>query len=172
MHVSGVSFLNFFKHVGLSGGSNTWKYSFMPESCSEGGLGGDFAEHTAVGSGHDTGRSHPPPLHILRSSQLDAGRLDTELITLLREQLNRVFSMFNPVRASMCSPLALTISVARSGRVSAEKRRTTHYLIKRGTQHVLCIYHNLIQASAHKRVLSFTWIWIKMHAGPDNRVGC
>jgi len=37
----------------------------------------------------------------MRSSQLDAGRLDTELFSLLGEQLGRVLALFNPVRTRM-----------------------------------------------------------------------
>jgi hypothetical protein len=44
--------------------------------------------------------SAPPPwpLRILRSTQLDALRLDAELVTMLREQFARVFAFFQPVR--------------------------------------------------------------------------
>lgn len=37
------------------------------------------------------------PLHVLKSSQLDAARLDTELIAMLREQFMSIFSLFQPV---------------------------------------------------------------------------
>ncbi len=52
----------------------------------------------------------PWPLRILRSSQLDALRLDVELQTLLKEQLLRSLAFFDPVsrqRAS-ASPLHAT----------------------------------------------------------------
>lgn len=44
-------------------------------------------------------RSAPPPwpLRVLRSSQLDALRLDDELLAMLREQFARVFAFFQPV---------------------------------------------------------------------------
>ncbi len=35
---------------------------------------------------------------VMRASQLDAGRLDTELTAMLREQFMRIFSLFQPVR--------------------------------------------------------------------------
>lgn len=38
------------------------------------------------------------PLRVLRSSQLDAGRLDAELHTMLHEQFMAVFQLFQPVR--------------------------------------------------------------------------
>ena len=38
----------------------------------------------------------------MRASQLDAGRLDTELTAMLREQFMRIFSLFQPV-----SPLSV-----------------------------------------------------------------
>jgi hypothetical protein len=34
----------------------------------------------------------------MRSSQLDAAKLDVELTTLLREQFEKIFSLFNQVR--------------------------------------------------------------------------
>ena len=34
---------------------------------------------------------------IMRASQLDAGRLDNELTSMLREQFMRIFSLFQPV---------------------------------------------------------------------------
>ena len=36
----------------------------------------------------------------MRSSQLDAGRLDEELGSMLREQFMRVFALFRPVRGA------------------------------------------------------------------------
>jgi hypothetical protein len=35
---------------------------------------------------------------VLRSTQLDALRLDAELVAMLREQFSRVFAFFQPVR--------------------------------------------------------------------------
>jgi hypothetical protein len=35
---------------------------------------------------------------VLRVAQLDAGRLDVELASMLQEQLRRAFSLFRPVR--------------------------------------------------------------------------
>ncbi|GIL76324.1 hypothetical protein Vretimale_5869 [Volvox reticuliferus] len=46
----------------------------------------------------------PPPLHVLRSSQLDALRLDAELGGLLQEQLGRLFEHFSPGRAAQLEP--------------------------------------------------------------------
>jgi hypothetical protein len=49
----------------------------------------------------------------MRANQLDAGRLDTELTAMLREQFMRVFSLFQPVSApsrpvsSACQPAAV-----------------------------------------------------------------
>ena len=34
---------------------------------------------------------------VMRASQLDAGRLDTELTAMLREQFMRIFSLIQPV---------------------------------------------------------------------------
>ncbi|KAF5827321.1 hypothetical protein DUNSADRAFT_866 [Dunaliella salina] len=59
------------------------------------------AAHTAAASAAARAAQdppQPPPLHILRSSALDAGRLDTELTSLLGEQLSKVFALFNPGR--------------------------------------------------------------------------
>eukprot|EP00798_Chlamydomonas_sp_ICE-L_P026102 gene26102-11816_t len=44
------------------------------------------------------------PLQILRSSILDADRLDSELITLLKEQFQKIFSLVMPDRAAEMEP--------------------------------------------------------------------
>jgi len=59
------------------------------------------AAHAAAIAAVAHNHPSPPPLHILRSSQLDAARLDAELTSLLGEQLGRVFALFNPVRAEV-----------------------------------------------------------------------
>jgi hypothetical protein len=48
-----------------------------------------------------TCRSAPPawPLRVQRSSQLDAARLDNELLAMLQEQMNAIFARFRPVSA-------------------------------------------------------------------------
>ncbi|GLI64871.1 hypothetical protein VaNZ11_008258, partial [Volvox africanus] len=46
----------------------------------------------------------PPQLHVLRSSQLDALRLDAELGGMLQEQLGRLFEHFSPGRAAQLEP--------------------------------------------------------------------
>ncbi len=40
----------------------------------------------------------PPSLAVLRVAQLDAGRLDVELASMLQEQLRKAFAFFRPVR--------------------------------------------------------------------------
>ena len=40
----------------------------------------------------------PANAAVLRVAQLDAGRLDVELASMLQEQLRRAFSLFRPVR--------------------------------------------------------------------------
>lgn len=42
-------------------------------------------------------RRRPNDIVVMRSSQLDAAKLDVELTTLLREQFETVFSLFNQV---------------------------------------------------------------------------
>jgi hypothetical protein len=42
----------------------------------------------------------PWPLRVLRSSQLDAQRLDAELTTMLQEQFMAAFTLFQPVSMS------------------------------------------------------------------------
>ncbi|GLC33108.1 hypothetical protein PLESTB_000369600 [Pleodorina starrii] len=46
----------------------------------------------------------PPPLHVLRSSQADALRLDAELGGILQEQLARLFEHFSPGTAAHLEP--------------------------------------------------------------------
>ena len=60
-----------------------------------------------------------PPLdvRVLRVSQIDAGRLDAELTSLLREQLLRVFARVHPgavARRTPNSPSASTCSCSTS----------------------------------------------------------
>lgn len=59
------------------------------------------AAHAAAVAAAVHHNPRPPTLHILRSSQLDAARLDAELASLLGEQLGRVFAFFNPVCAKV-----------------------------------------------------------------------
>ncbi len=69
---------------------------------------------------HESGRQQltpsahdllPWPLHVLRSSQVDAQRLDQELVSMLREELVKVFAFFKQVWSSSRSEvLALTPS--------------------------------------------------------------
>ncbi|WIA19819.1 hypothetical protein OEZ85_005727 [Tetradesmus obliquus] len=46
----------------------------------------------------------PWPLRVLRSSQLDAHRLDAELTTMLQEQFMAAFTLFQPGRVSNLAP--------------------------------------------------------------------
>ncbi|KAI8469203.1 MAG: Pex12 amino terminal region-domain-containing protein [Monoraphidium minutum] len=46
----------------------------------------------------------PWPLRVLRSTQLDALRLDEELLAMLREQFARVFALFRPGRVADLEP--------------------------------------------------------------------
>lgn len=47
----------------------------------------------------------PPSLAVLRVAQLDAGRLDVELASMLQEQLRKAFAFFRPVRHGMPQPV-------------------------------------------------------------------
>lgn len=49
----------------------------------------------------------PANAAVLRVAQLDAGRLDVELASMLQEQLRRAFSLFRPVRNAPPLPPAL-----------------------------------------------------------------
>ena len=44
---------------------------------------------------------------MLRTSQLDADRLDTEISALLREQFLKIFAFFHPVRLAGCADCCL-----------------------------------------------------------------
>ncbi|KAG2422371.1 hypothetical protein HXX76_016096 [Chlamydomonas incerta] len=67
---------------------------------------------SAPGAGsnhHGSGASaaagcQPPPLHILRSSQVDALRLDAELSGMLQEQMVKLFDHFRPGQAAALEP--------------------------------------------------------------------
>ena len=50
---------------------------------------------------------------IMRSSQLDAGRLDTELASMLQEQLQKVFSIMQPVMLPLDYMLEAAIACSR-----------------------------------------------------------
>jgi hypothetical protein len=61
---------------------------------------------------------------VLRSSQLDALRLDEELLAMLQEQFSAVFSLFTPVRptqllcllaAACCMPTSSSASLHAHG---------------------------------------------------------
>ena len=39
---------------------------------------------------------------IMRASQLDAGRLDNELTSMLKEHFMRIFGLFQPVSYALC----------------------------------------------------------------------
>ena len=52
---------------------------------------------SATGSAPPGTQQQRWPLRVLRSSQLDAQRLDQELLSLLNEQFMRVFSHFSQV---------------------------------------------------------------------------
>ena len=47
---------------------------------------------------------HPPDVRVLRVSQIDAGRLDVELTSLLREQFLRIFSRVQPGAVARAAP--------------------------------------------------------------------
>lgn len=49
-------------------------------------------------------RKKPPDVGIMRASQLDAARLDTELTAMLKEQFMRIFSFFQPRLISALQP--------------------------------------------------------------------
>ncbi|KAL3138101.1 hypothetical protein ABBQ38_005331 [Trebouxia sp. C0009 RCD-2024] len=49
-------------------------------------------------------RKRPPDAAIMRASQLDAARLDTELAAMLREQFMKIFSFFQPRLISAFQP--------------------------------------------------------------------
>lgn len=56
----------------------------------------------------------PWSLKVLRSSQLDAQRLDAELHTMLQEQFMSIFKLFQPVRVdtSSCFPMTAASTCA------------------------------------------------------------
>lgn len=49
-------------------------------------------------------RKRPPDAAIMRASQLDAARLDTELAAMLKEQFMKIFSFFQPRVISAFQP--------------------------------------------------------------------
>ena len=64
-------------------------------------------------------RKKRPDVGIMRASQLDAARLDTELTAMLKEQFMRIFSFFQPRLISALQPeltliLDLLVSVLYS----------------------------------------------------------
>ena len=51
-------------------------------------------------------------MSILRSSQVDASRLDQELMTMLSEQFLKVFKVFQTVSGPLCRACACVTEVA------------------------------------------------------------
>ena len=49
-------------------------------------------------------RKRPPDATVMRASQLDAARLDTELAAMLKEQFMKIFSFFQPRLISAFQP--------------------------------------------------------------------
>ena len=52
----------------------------------------------------DVSAPNPPDVRVLRVSQIDAGRLDVELTSLLREQFLRIFSRVQPGAVARAAP--------------------------------------------------------------------
>lgn len=64
-------------------------------------------------------RKRPPDAAIMRASQLDAARLDTELAAMLREQFMKIFSFFQPRLISAFQPeLTLILELLVGSHVS------------------------------------------------------